>query len=73
MEWIMKQDYCNIPVVYHRRSNRDAYEMRQWLVDHIDPECYDAEDWAPVDGDHLRRRIWFSHQADAMLFSLRWM
>lgn len=46
--------------------------MRQWLVDNVDSECYDAEDWRTVDHNWHQRRIWFSHQQDAMLFALRW-
>lgn len=68
-----KRDYCNIPVIFKRDTIKQAYEMRQWLVDNIDPECYDAEDWHPVDGDYTQRRIWFSRDQDVVLFILRWL
>jgi hypothetical protein len=67
-----KKDYCNIPVIFKRTSTKNAYEMRQWLVDNIDPECYDAEDFNPVHLDPTCRRIWFSRDQDAVLFILRW-
>lgn len=68
-----KKDYCNIPIIYTRSSNEHAYKMRQWLVDNIDPECYDAEDFSPVNQDYSKRKIWFSNNKDAMLFSLMWL
>jgi hypothetical protein len=67
-----KQDYCVIPVIYTKQSAEHNIAMRQWLVDNVDPECYDAEDWRVVDINWHQRRIWFSHQQDAMLFALRW-
>jgi hypothetical protein len=67
-----KVDYCIVPVVYTRHSVQHHDEMRQWLVDNIDPECYDAEDWRAVDNNWRQRRIWFAHERDAVLFSLRW-
>lgn len=67
-----KQDYCNIPVTIRRRSYREAYDMRKWLYENIDPECYDAEDWGYVNAEPGSRRIWFSNQRDAVLFSLMW-
>ena len=69
-----KQDYCAIPVIYTKQSAEHNIAMRQWLVDNVDPECYDAEDWRTVDHNNWhQRRIWFSHQQDAMLFALRWV
>ena len=67
-----KVDYCIVPVVYTRHSVQHHEEMRQWLVDNIDPECYDAEDWRAVDNNWRQRRIWFAHERDAVLFALRW-
>jgi hypothetical protein len=67
-----KADYCIIPVIYTRQSVQHHEDMRQWLVDNIDPECYDAEDWRAVDHNWRQRRIWFSHEQDAVMFALRW-
>ena len=67
-----KKVYCNIPVIFKRTTTKNAYEMRQWLVDNIDPECYDAEDFSPVQFDSTCRRIWFAKEKDAIFFSLKW-
>ena len=64
--------HCNIPVVYTKISTENHYKMRQWLIDNIDPECYDAEDFSPVDEDHSKRRIWFANSKDAVWFDLVW-
>jgi hypothetical protein len=68
-----KQDYCIIPVVYTRHSVRHHEEMREWLMENIDPECYDAEDWRAVDHNWRQRRIWFSNEKDAVMFALKWL
>lgn len=67
-----KIDYCYIPVVYTKTTTEDHHKMRQWLVDNIDPECYDAEDFSPVNGDYNKRRIYFANSDDAMWFRLVW-
>jgi hypothetical protein len=67
-----KQDYCNIPVIYTKKSVDHNTAMRRWLVENVDPECYDAEDWRAVDHNWSQRRIWFSHEQDAVLFALKW-
>lgn len=67
-----KQSYCNIPVTYTKISVNHHTEMRKWLMDNIDPECYDAEDWHSIDGDSCKRKIWFSNNKDAMWFKLVW-
>lgn len=66
------KDYCIIPVIYTKLSTEHHYHMREWLVNNIDPECYDAEDFGPVDADYSKRRIWFANSDDAMWFALRW-
>jgi len=67
-----KIDYCNIPVVYTKITTEHHYKMRQWLVDNIDPACYDAEDFHAVDGDYNKRRIYFANSKDAVWFQLKW-
>jgi hypothetical protein len=67
-----RQHYCNIPVIYTKKSADHNTAMRQWLVENVDPECYDAEDWRAVDHNWNQRRIWFSHEQDAVIFALRW-
>lgn len=66
------KDYCNIPVVYTKVSTEHHYNMRQWLVDNIDPGCYDAEDFSPVNDDYSKRTIWFANSKDAVWFRLIW-
>lgn len=67
-----KTDYCNIPVVYTKQSANHNIAMRQWLVDNVDSECYDAEDWRAVDNNWQQRCIWFAYERDAVIFALRW-
>jgi hypothetical protein len=68
----MPNRFCNIPVVVKRKSLKYGFDMRQWLVENIEPDCYDAEDWIVIDNDPLKRRIWFMHEKDAVLFALKW-
>jgi hypothetical protein len=67
-----KIDYCNIPVVYTRVTTEHHHNMRQWLVDNIDPECYDAEDFSSINDDFTKRTIWFANHKDAVWFKLVW-
>lgn len=64
--------YCDIDVVVKKRGVAHEIGLREWLMDNVDPECYDAEDWGAVDGDFDLRRIWFQHRQDAMIFALKW-
>jgi len=63
---------CKIPVAYTRISLEHHYKMRQWLIDNIDPTCYNAEDFTPLEDDYLKRNIWFANFKDAVWFSLTW-
>ena len=73
MSTLAKMDYCNIPVVFDNHgSTQRAHDMRRWLFENIDPDCYDAEDFSTLNLNVQKRRIWFSNERDAMHFSLRW-
>ena len=68
-----KMDYCIIPVAYwHGKSAKREMEVRQWLMDNVEAEYYDAEVWKMAVEDPERRRIWFARERDAISFALRW-
>ena len=65
-------DRCTISVLYRFRSVEHHTAMRTWLIENIDPEYYDAEDFRfPTMGENSQN-IWFAREQDAVWFSLKW-
>lgn len=67
-----KADRCIIAVPYHHQGAQHHSDMRLWLYENIDPDCYDAEDWTVLDSGRPSRNIWFAREQDAVWFALRW-
>lgn len=67
-----KADYCIIAVPYHSQGAQHHADMRLWLYENIDPDCYDAEDWTFLDSGRPGRNIWFAREQDAVWFRLKW-
>lgn len=66
----MIEDYCNIPVSYAWDTHQIFYDVRAWLRDNVENNCYRFAGTDP--NDYNRSMVYFARKKDAIMFSLMW-